>query len=507
MPFSIGTAEATKIDSRGLWMRAELGDDELSDRTWKAALEGTARASTGSVNYLERHDDVTGEVYCWPIAELSVFDGGDDRVPVSDDAIVLPLRALYNEIGIDLPEDFEAGEDKEDEVDNSKRTLEKDNKMKDKIKAAVEETLIEKEAEKKAQEEAKEAMRAEVLAELKGTPKYRSTFNINKIDDKEARKDAVKEENFAFTRALIEDARSVFGGGVPAMRVTTPLEETEADELQSMVPEDMHNQIHALLGKYSLVDKLAARGLMTIYTTNRLIFNVPTEVTAMVALADIAEAGAYTENSPEFVNTAITMQKVGNFVSVTEEALEDQDLFQQWLIKACAKAIALSKNLDLHTLCDATAGTAQATTDVIVDGEMTALYYGLAQEYRDGAAFICNDATLAYVRAMLIASPRAYGEFGFNPMSMGEAGEVLMNHPVYTNSNWVAMKSGATNNEGITFCNFDEAIFWVERRNLSIFVDPYSTKLSAGTVNFLPSARYAGATVNAAAMNSLDWLT
>jgi HK97 family phage major capsid protein len=108
---------------------------------------------------------------------------------------------------------------------------------------------------------------------------------------------------------------------------------------------------------------------------------------------------------------------------------------------------------------------------------------------------------------MLVATPRAYGEFGFNPMSMGEAGEALMNKPVYTNGNWVALVGGATNNIGVTFANFDEAFFWVERKKLSIFVDPYSTRLSAGTVNFLPSARYAGATVNAAAVNGIELLS
>jgi HK97 family phage major capsid protein len=305
---------------------------------------------------------------------------------------------------------------------------------------------------------------------------------------------------------LIEDAKIVFAGGMPrnAMRV---LEETQAAELGSMVPADLYNQIHGLLGKYSLVDKMAAKGLLTIYQTDKLTFTVPAETTAMVALADIAEEGAYTANEMAFLAKTATMQKVGNYLSVSEEALEDQDLFQQYLVKACAKAIALSKNVDLHVLCDAVAGVAIGTTDVIIDDEITANYYGLAQEYRDGACYIMNDLTLAYIRAMLIATPRAYGEFGFMPMSMGELGETFLNHFVFTNANWVALVGGATNDIGVTFANFDEGIYWVERRGLSIFVDPYSTKLSAGTVNFLPSARYGGVTVNAAAFSGIELLT
>ena len=118
---------------------------------------------------------------------------------------------------------------------------------------------------------------------------------------------------------------------------------------------------------------------------------------------------------------------------------------------------------------------------------------------------IMNDATLSYIRQKLVATPRAYGEFGFGYMSMGDPpGEKFLNKPVLTNSNWAALVGGTDNQAAVTFANFNEMIFWVERRDLSIFVDPYSTKLSAGTVNFLPSARYAGATVNAAAHAGIE---
>ena len=119
-PKKIGIATVTKVDSQGLWMETELDDSELATRVWDAALEGRARASTGSVNYLARPQNrpdgspTPGEVTVWPIAELSVFDAGDRRVPVSDDAVVLPLRALFDQCEIELPQSFEAGEDKDD---------------------------------------------------------------------------------------------------------------------------------------------------------------------------------------------------------------------------------------------------------------------------------------------------------------------------------------------------------------------------------------------------------
>ena len=378
--------------------------------------------------------------------------------------------------------------------------------MEQDIKQAVAEALAAKEAEAKAKEEEREAIRAEVLAEVKAEPKYRSTFNVNKIQGDKGL-EPEKLETFAFVRSLIEGAKTAAAGGIPrnaARASDLPLLETDAEELAMMVPDDMYNQVHDLLSAYSLPDKLNSMGLLPIYKTDKLTFNVPAEETALVAQADIAEGGAYTANTPEFVNFAITMQKVGSYVSVSEEALEDQDLFQQWLVRAVARSVALSKNADFAGLLTAVAGTQIAATDVIEDSELIAAYYGLAQEYREKSCWFMNDSTLAYIRAMLIATPRAYGEFGFAPMSMGEVGEMLMNKPVFTNSNWEAVVGGTDGTPGVTHVNLHEAMFWVERRKMSIFVDPYSTKLSAGTVNFLPSARYGGVIVNAAGLYNID---
>ena len=43
-PTAIGPSTVSKIDDKGLWMRIELDDSELSNRTWEAALEGKAKA-------------------------------------------------------------------------------------------------------------------------------------------------------------------------------------------------------------------------------------------------------------------------------------------------------------------------------------------------------------------------------------------------------------------------------------------------------------------------------
>lgn len=494
-PKAIGIAEVSKIDEKGLWMRATIDDSELSNRTWEAALTGNARASTGSVNYLARDNKATGEVEVWPIAEVSVWDAGDNRVPVSDDAVVLPLRALFDQCEIQLPESFEAGEDKNAVVDP--KSKEGDINMSE-IDKAVQEALEARDAADAAKAVEKEAMRAELEKEIEASPKYRSTFNVNTITGDKG-KTAEEQETFAFVRGLVEDGKMVFSGGMPrnAYRV---LEESEALELGPMVPTDLANKIHTIRGKYSLVRKSG----MTVYQTDKLTFAIPTETTATAVLPTIAEEGAYVANEAAFASKSVAMLKKGSLIAVTEEALEDQDLFQQWLAVACGKALALAENATLEALLVAIDGVEVATRGTILDQEMLDCYFGLAQENRDEAVWIMNDTTLAYVRAMLVATPRAYGEFGFVNGSMGELGETLMNKRVFTNANWDAVGVATDDTKIIDFVNLDQCIAWVERRGLSIFVDPYSARASAGVINYLPSARFAGVTVDSSALSGID---
>ena len=498
-PTSIGTATVSKVDEKGLWMTTELDDSPLATRVWEAALVGKAAASTGSMNYLERHDGVTGEVITWALAELSVFDTGANRVPVSSDAIVLPIRSLFTEQGIDLPEGFEGGEHKElEEVTVAVRTTQTENIIGDNnmTEQEVIALMAKMKADEKAAADAETAMRAVIRKEMEEDPKYRSTFNINTIvGDKGLTSE--EQESFRFVRNLMQDGMTVSNGGTPAMRV---LEESEALELGPMVPTDLANKIHVLKGKYSLVDRCG----ITKYYTDKLTFSIPTESTATAILPTIAEEAAYVVNEAAFTASNTTMLKKGSLIAVTEEALEDQDLFQQWIVRACAKALALSENFVLEALLFAVDGVEVAATHTMTDAELLAGYFALAQEYREGAVWLMNDLTLAYIRSMVIANPRAYGDIGFNYLQMGEAGENLMNHPVFTNANWNPITTAGDDEKIIDFVNLDETLAWVERRGISIFVDPYSAKASAGVVNYMPSARFNGVIVNAAGLSGID---
>ena len=107
----------------------------FAERVYNSAIMGEARASGGSVTHLVRRNDKTGELYTWPIAELTLIDRGQGRFPANELATV-SLKTAYGEAGIDLPESFiEKSEDLE--VDEVKEIKAEPTNNTEKIAAAV----------------------------------------------------------------------------------------------------------------------------------------------------------------------------------------------------------------------------------------------------------------------------------------------------------------------------------------------------------------------------------
>lgn len=517
-PKPIGVATATKADDQGLWMVAELDDSALSDRVWKAAEAGTCRASTGAVNYLCRSAE-DGEVEVWPIGELSLLDEGLARHPVNDKAVAIPLRASFEALDLEIPEAFGEDAGSRDEtaqpvtwvetprhkaIGETEMTTEAEVVVKTKdeekkpevpkamIEAAVKAFITEREVEAKAVTEAEAAMEAKILKKMEGEPKYRSIFlSKDKAIGGDKGLTPEKQETYEFIWKLRH--------GDPMFRI---LEEHEALEGAPMVPADMLNQIWEIRGAVSLVRKIAGESLQ-LYQTDKLIFNVPSETAAMTALANIAESGAYVANEPAFATVPVTVVKHGSMVTVTEELLEDQSIFQPYFVRATGRAWGLAENVDLAAALMAVNGVEGAVAHAPTSAEVIAGYFALAQENRDEGVWFMNDATQAFLRGLLIATPRAFGEW---PAFGGGDWETFMGKPLYTNANWLTLAATASAACYITFANLVSGLAWVERRGLSIRVDPY-TSAGTGETRYFPSARFACAVVQATAVANMDCLT
>jgi len=105
VPQFIGKTVSREERDDGVWYRVVLDKTkELARRVWEAAKEGKARASSGTVEHLMRRGR-DGHIDYWPVAELSVFDTGEGRLPANGYAVALPvLKSIYEQAGISLPE-------------------------------------------------------------------------------------------------------------------------------------------------------------------------------------------------------------------------------------------------------------------------------------------------------------------------------------------------------------------------------------------------------------------
>ena len=115
-PEVIGVATYLEKRDDGHWFKVVLDKSKnFAKRIWDAAKRGLARASSGAIAHLFRGDG-TGEIGVWPIGELSLIDVGHGRAPANWDAVAMPIKAVFTDAGLEMPESFvEADEAKTDE--------------------------------------------------------------------------------------------------------------------------------------------------------------------------------------------------------------------------------------------------------------------------------------------------------------------------------------------------------------------------------------------------------
>jgi len=308
-------------------------------------------------------------------------------------------------------------------------------------------------------------------------PKRRAMFNIAKETVGEPADNAKKEsyEWFWHMRHGITKG--------PSMRV---LEEHEAAEGLPMVPQDALNGIIALRNELSVV----SRGGFVRYQTDKQIFNIPREATAMTAMALIAEEGAYVVNEPAFALLPITVLKYGSMISATEELLEDQNLFMPWFTTACGRAWALTENLQFYTTCDVAGnGTVTgAASDTLTLAEFNTWFWGLTPPYRDGAVIIMNIGTMAALNGLLVATPYALGAYPDAPRGVMGL-QSIMGTPIHLVADWIIYTGAAA--LGLVLSHINPAFAGVvERRGMTIKVDPYGDSLN-GRIRYFPSVRFA----------------
>jgi hypothetical protein len=133
-PEIIGVAEYSKTDDLGHWFTVVLDQTKkLAKRIWDKARAGLTYASSGAIAHLFRGND-KGEISTWPIGEISILDVGHGRAPSNWDAVALPMKSVFNDAGLEMPESFVEAD--EAETDESAEELTPEQIISDEIEMA-----------------------------------------------------------------------------------------------------------------------------------------------------------------------------------------------------------------------------------------------------------------------------------------------------------------------------------------------------------------------------------
>ncbi|WP_298698196.1 phage major capsid protein [uncultured Brevundimonas sp.] len=129
-----------------------------------------------------------------------------------------------------------------------------------------------------------------------------------------------------------------------------------------------------------------------------------------------------------------------------------------------------------------------APADALID-----LYYSLKGGYRNGAAWLMNDATMGAVRKM----KDGQGNYLWAAPSAAAEVPTILQKPVHTDDNVAGIGAGAF---PIAFGNFGRGYLIADRTGVRILRDPYTNKPN---VHFYTTKRVGGAVVNFEAIKLL----
>ena len=204
------------------------------------------------------------------------------------------------------------------------------------------------------------------------------------------------------------------------------------------------------------------RGISNVVTTNSDL-KIPVESTKLAADI-VAEGGAYSGGStdPQFSQTTLASYKLASEVKVAEELLFDSEFdLAAYLSRGMGRAFGLAEQKFVLTgsgssqptgvintssvTSVAAAGETAITSDEVID-----VFYSVASEYRvgDRCAWFLNDSTAKLLRQLKDGNNQYLWQPG---LMMGQP-DMLLGHPVYTDSN---MPAAATGNKSLCFANFD----------------------------------------------------
>ena len=283
-----------------------------------------------------------------------------------------------------------------------------------------------------------------------------------------------------------------------AMRLnTSPLEVRNAlsegvdTEGGYLVPDEFERTLIQSLADLNIMRSLAK----VIQTTSgdRKIPVVSTHGTA----SWLDEGKPYTESDEAFTQVTLSAYKLGTFLKISEELLNDAAFnVEQYLASEFARRIGAAEEeafligdgngkptgIFAQTGGGETAVTTGKPTDISAD-ELIDLHYSLRAPYRARAVWIMNDATVKTVRKLKDGN----GQYLWQPALTAGTPDMILGRPVHTSVFAPEIKAGAK-----TVAFGDLGYYWIADRQGRSFKRLNELFATTGQVGFLASQRLDG---------------
>lgn len=246
----------------------------------------------------------------------------------------------------------------------------------------------------------------------------------------------------------------------------------------------------------SLADQNIMRSLAKVIQTTSGDRKIPVVSTHGTATW-LDEGKPYTESDEAFSQVTLSAFKLGTFLKISEELLNDAAFdVEAYLAAEFARRIGAAeeeaflvgdgKGKPTGIFAPTGGGTSNVTTakaaDITAD-ELIDLHYSLRAPYRARAVWLMNDATVKTVRKL----KDNQGQYLWQPALTAGAPDMILGKPVYTSAFAPEIKAGAK-----TVAFGDLSYYWIADRQGRSFKRLNELFATSGQVGFLASQRLDG---------------
>lgn len=277
----------------------------------------------------------------------------------------------------------------------------------------------------------------------------------------------------------------------PHYDVVNALQVGEDSEGGYLVPDEFERTLIQSLEEENIFRKLAK-----IIQTSSGDRKIPV-VTTHGSASWLDEEELYPDTDEVFGQTSIGAYKLGTFIKVSDELLNDSvfDL-QSYISTEFARRIG-SKEEEAFFVGDGsgkptgifaalggaqlgatTAGATAVTVDEVLD-----LFYSLKSPYRKKAVFVMNDTTVKAIRKL----KDGQGQYLWQPALTAGTPDTILNRPVYTSAYVPTIEAGA---KTIAFGDF--GYYWIADRQGRSFKRLNELFATTGQVGFMATQRVDG---------------